>query len=187
MKTLLLSTLLACAGLLWAAEGPQATTAMPRQKITTFLWFDDDAEEAVRFYTSLFPDSRILEESRWGDGGPLPKGTLMSARFRLAGQELMALNGGPLYHFSEAISLLVDCADQDEIDRLWAKLTADGGEPGRCGWLKDKYGLSWQIVPTVLGELIQGPDPVGRKQAVEAMLQMQKLDIAKLQQAYDRR
>jgi predicted 3-demethylubiquinone-9 3-methyltransferase (glyoxalase superfamily) len=112
------------------------------QKITPFLWFDDQAEEAARYYASIFPDSKVLEEARTG-----PKGKLISARFRLAGQELMALNGGPMYSFTEAISLFVSCEGQEEVDDLWAKLTAGGGTPGRCGWLKDRYGLSWQVIP----------------------------------------
>ena len=196
MKIILSSLLLAVASTLLAPQHSPTTThpqdpgtpAMTnKQKITTFLWFDDRAEEAVRFYTSLFADSKILTESRWGEGGPVPKGTLMSARFRLAGQEFMALNGGPMYHFTEAISLYVDCEDQAEIDRLWAKLTADGGEPGRCGWLKDKFGLSWQIIPSTLGAMLQDKDPAKAMRAAEAMMQMQKLDIAKLKQAHEGR
>jgi predicted 3-demethylubiquinone-9 3-methyltransferase (glyoxalase superfamily) len=163
---------------------PRAMSA--RQKITTFLWYDDDAEEAVRFYTSIFKGSKVLEESRWGEGGPLPEGTLMTARFQLAGQEFMALNGGPMDRFTEAISLLVDCESQHEVDGLWEKL-GEGGEPGRCGWLKDRYGLSWQIIPSVLGEMMGDKDPAKAKRVVEAMLQMDKLDIARLQKAYDGR
>ncbi|HEX6810740.1 MAG TPA: VOC family protein [Planctomycetota bacterium] len=160
---------------------------MTKQKITTFLWFDNNAEEAIRFYMSIFEDSKILSEARWGEGGPVPKGTLMTARFQLAGQEFMALNGGPLYRFTEAISLYVDCATQPEVDELWAKLTAGGGEPGRCGWLKDKFGLSWQVIPSVLGPLMSDKDPAKSKRVAEAMLQMNKLDIKRLQQAYDGR
>jgi predicted 3-demethylubiquinone-9 3-methyltransferase (glyoxalase superfamily) len=154
------------------------------QKITTFLWFDDDAEEAIRFYTSLFPDSKVLEQSRWGEGGPVPAGTLMTARFQLAGQEFMALNGGPTFHFTEAISLFVTCADQAEVDRLWDKLTADGGEESQCGWLKDKYGLSWQIVPAGFLELVTDPDPVKAARAMQSMMTMQKLDLEKLRKAH---
>jgi predicted 3-demethylubiquinone-9 3-methyltransferase (glyoxalase superfamily) len=161
--------------------------AMPAtQKITTFLWFDDDAEEAVRFYCSLFPDSQVLSESRWGPGGPVPAGTLMTARFRLAGQQFMALNGGPQHRFTEAVSLLVDCRDQAEIDTLWERLTAGGGEPGQCGWLKDRWGLSWQIVPSCLPELLGGNDPARAGRVAQAMMDMHKLDIAKLKEAHGR-
>jgi len=158
-----------------------------KQKITTFLWFDHEAEEAVHFYLSIFKDSKILAESRWGEGAPLPKGTLMTASFQLAGQEFLALNGGPQYRFTEAISLLVNCETQAEVDELWEKLCADGGEPGQCGWLKDKYGLSWQVVPTVLGKMMADKDPARAKRVTEAMMQMEKLDIRRLQAAYDKR
>jgi predicted 3-demethylubiquinone-9 3-methyltransferase (glyoxalase superfamily) len=157
-----------------------------RQKITTFLWFDHEAEEAVRFYLSIFKNSKLLSETRWGEGGPAPKGSLMTARFQLEGQEFMALNGGPQYRFTEAISLLVNCETQKEVDELWEKLGA-GGQPGRCGWLKDRYGLSWQIVPTVLGELLQDPDPVRARRVADAMMQMDKLDLQRLRQAGDGR
>jgi predicted 3-demethylubiquinone-9 3-methyltransferase (glyoxalase superfamily) len=167
-------------------QEPGASAMRPKQKITTFLWYDDDAEEAVRLYTSIFKDSKVLEQTRWGEGGPLPKGALMTARFRLAGQEFMALNGGPMYRFTEAVSLLVDCESQQEVDELWEKLGA-GGEPGRCGWLKDRYGLSWQIIPSVLGKMLGDEDPAKAKRVVDAMMQMGKLDIARLQQAYDGR
>jgi predicted 3-demethylubiquinone-9 3-methyltransferase (glyoxalase superfamily) len=176
---------------LWCAAAPlpfsqDTRAAMPamQQKITTFLWFDDDAEEAIRFYGSLFPDAKVLEQSRWGEGGPLPKGTLMAATFQLAGQQFMALNGGPKYRFNEAISLFVACEDQREIDRLWAALTADGGEPGRCGWLKDKYGLSWQLAPRSLAAMLADPDPAKARAVGAAMLQMDKLDLAKLRAAH---
>ncbi len=157
------------------------------QKITTFLWFDHEAEEAIHFYLSIFKDSKILAETRWSEGGPFPKGTLMTANFQLAGQEFMALNGGPQFRFTEAISLLVNCETQSEVDELWEKLCAGGGEPGQCGWLKDKYGLSWQIVPTVLGKMLGDKDPARAKRVAEAMLQMGKLDIRRLQAAYDKR
>ncbi len=190
MRALLLSVLFAATGLLLAPVGPDpihhnptTQTMAARQKITTFLWFDDDAEAAVRFYTSLFPASKVLAETRWGDGGPVPAGTLMTAKFTLAGQEFLALNGGPQFHFTEAISLMVDCQDQAEIDRLWAKLTADGGEESMCGWLKDKYGLSWQLVPASLPEMLSDPRRGGRVGA--AMMQMHKLDLAALQRAFD--
>jgi predicted 3-demethylubiquinone-9 3-methyltransferase (glyoxalase superfamily) len=157
-----------------------------RQKITTFLWFDNNAEEAATFYTSIFPDSKILSVSRYGDAGPGPKGSVMTIKFQLAGQEFVALNGGPHFKFTEAISLLVNCDSQKEVDELWGKLTA-GGEEVQCGWLKDKFGLSWQIVPTRLFELMQDPDPAKSKRVTEAMLQMKKIDVGRLEQAYGRR
>jgi predicted 3-demethylubiquinone-9 3-methyltransferase (glyoxalase superfamily) len=153
-------------------------------KITPYLWFDDDAEEALSFYASIFPDAKVLGTTRWGEGGPVPAGTLMLARFRLAGQEFLALNGGPMYRFNEAISLFVSCADQAEIDRYWKALTADGGEPGRCGWLKDKFGLSWQIVPRELGALMSDPDPAKAGRVGAALLTMDKLDLGKLRAAH---
>lgn len=152
------------------------------QKITTYLWFDQQAEEAAQFYTSLFPDSKILEVQRYGEAGPGPKGQAMIVKFRLAGQEFLALNGGPHFRFTEAISLLVSCRDQQEVDELWEKLTA-GGAPSQCGWLKDRYGLSWQIIPAVLPELLGDPDPARAQRAMQAMLGMQKIDIAQIQQA----
>jgi predicted 3-demethylubiquinone-9 3-methyltransferase (glyoxalase superfamily) len=158
-----------------------------KQKITTFLWFDDNAEEAMNFYVSVFKDSKILEIARYGDAGPGPKGTVMCGTFQLEGQQFMALNGGPHFKFTEAISLLVNCDTQAEVDELWKKLTADGGEPSQCGWLKDKFGLSWQIVPGVLGQMLQDKDPKKSQRVMEAMLQMSKLDIAKLKQAYEQR
>ena len=161
--------------------------AMKKQKITTFLWFDDDAEEAIRFYCSIFPDSKVLAETRWGEGGPAPAGTLMTAAFQLAGQEFMCLNGGPAFRFNEAISLLVHCNTQREIDDMWAKLTAGGGEPGQCGWLKDKYGLSWQVVPDALPEMMGDKDPARARRVSAAMMQMGKLDLAALKKAYDGR
>lgn len=152
------------------------------QKISPFLWFDDKAEEAANFYTSIFKNSKILTVSRYGDGAPAPKGSVMSVTFLLDGQEFMALNGGPLFKFSEAISFFVHCETQQEIDDLWEKLST-GGEKQRCGWLKDKYGLSWQIVPAVLGKLLNQSDPEKSKKVMEAMLKMNKLDINGLQQA----
>ena len=154
------------------------------QKITPFLWFDDQAEEAVNFYTSLFKNSKIVSVSRYGEGAPKPAGTAMTVNFQLEGQDFIALNGGPEYHFTEAISLYVDCKTQAEVDLLWGKLTK-GGEEGPCGWLKDKYGLSWQIVPTVLGQLLQDKNAAKAQSVLNAMLQMRKLDIAKLKLAYD--
>ena len=154
------------------------------QKITPFLWFDSQAEEAANFYVSIFKNSKILGVSRYGEAGPGSAGTVLTVTFQLDGQEFTALNGGPHFTFSEAISLYVDCESQEEVDELWAKLTA-GGEESMCGWLKDKYGLSWQIVPRVLLELMQDKDPVKAKRVTEAMLQMRKIDIRALQQAYE--
>ena len=152
------------------------------QKITTFLTFADRAEEAVHLYTSVFPNSRVLGTSRYGDGAPRPKGTFMSASFELEGQEFVALNGGPSFAFAEGISLLVSCETQDEIDALWEKLS-EGGEKGRCGWLTDCFGVSWQIVPRVLSELLGDPDPAEAARTMRAMLAMSKLDIAALRDA----
>jgi len=154
------------------------------QKITPFLWFDTQAEEAARFYCSVFKNSKITDISRYEPGSPRPAGTAMSVTFTLDGQEFMALNGGPEFKFTEAISLFVHCETQAEVDELWTKLTA-GGEEVQCGWLKDKYGLSWQIVPEGLGECLGGPDANGSRRAMQAMLQMKKLDIGKLRQAYN--
>jgi predicted 3-demethylubiquinone-9 3-methyltransferase (glyoxalase superfamily) len=148
------------------------------QKITTFLWFNDKAEEAANFYVSLFKNSKILNVSRSGE-------SVMMATFELEGQQFMALNGGPRFPFTEAISLFVNCETQQEVDGFWNKLTADGGKESQCGWLKDKFGLSWQIIPNALMKLMSGPDPAKSKRVMEAMLQMKKIDIAKLQQAYD--
>jgi predicted 3-demethylubiquinone-9 3-methyltransferase (glyoxalase superfamily) len=165
----------------------QAPPMKTAQKIVTFLWFDKEAEDAVRFYTAIFKDGKVESETRWGEGGPLPKGTLMSAKFRLAGQEFMALNGGPAPKFTDAISLFVSCESQEEIDSYWEKLTAGGGKPGPCGWLVDKFGVSWQVVPVQLGELLFAKDPEKAKRVGAAMMQMSKLDIRRLQQAYDGR
>ena len=157
-----------------------------KQKITTFLWFDNNAEEAAKFYTSIFKNSKIVNVARYGDAGPGPKGSVMTVNFRLEGQEFIALNGGPQFKFTEAISLMVNCDSQKEVDELWSKLTAGGGEESMCGWLKDKFGLSWQIVPTRLFELLQDPDPKRAKRVMEAMLQMRKIDIARLEEARSR-
>lgn len=156
------------------------------QKITPFLWFDHQAEEAARFYVSVFENSRIVGVSRYGEAGPGPKGSVMTVTFELAGQQFIALNGGPHFKFTEAISLSVDCETQDEVDTFWSKLSA-GGEESQCGWLKDKYGLSWQVNPRVLGEMLSDPDPVKSRRVMEAMLKMKKIDIARLKQAYDER
>ncbi|MFN8440802.1 MAG: VOC family protein [Caldilineaceae bacterium] len=154
------------------------------QKITTFLTYNDQAEEAVNLYTSVFPNSRILNVSRYGEGGPMPAGTAMSAEFELDGQRFMALNGGSHFTFSDGISLFVSCQTQQEVDELWDKLSA-GGDPGRCGWLKDKFGVSWQIIPTALGELLGDPNPQKAQAAMLAMLQMGKIDIAALRRAHE--
>jgi predicted 3-demethylubiquinone-9 3-methyltransferase (glyoxalase superfamily) len=153
-------------------------------KITPFLWFDNQAEEAVNLYTSIFKNSKIKEVSRYGEAGPGPAGSVMVVNFELDGQEFTALNGGPVFKFNEAVSFVVNCETQEEVDDLWEKLT-DGGEEVQCGWLKDKFGLSWQIVPTKLGELMGDPDPVKAQRVTQAMLQMKKLDIAGLQRAYE--
>lgn len=148
------------------------------QKITPFLWFDNNAEEAINFYVSIFKDSKVLSTT------PGPNGTIMSATFQLEGQEFYALNGGPMFKFTEAISLFVNCETQEEVDDLWEKLSA-GGEKSRCGWLKDKFGLSWQIIPTALGRLMGDKDPVKAGRVMQAMMQMSKIDIKALQQAYN--
>ena len=155
-----------------------------QKKITTFLTFDDRAEEAVDFYTSIFPNSRIVSERRYGPAGPGPEGSLMTASFELDGQEFMALNGGPSFSFAQGISLFVDCEDQAEVDEYWEKLTADGGEPGPCGWLTDRFGVSWQIVPRRLIELLGDEDPEKANRAMEAMLRMGKIEVAELEAAY---
>jgi len=156
------------------------------QKITPFLWFDGKAEEAMNFYVSIFKNSKTGRITRYGEGGPSPKGTVMSATFQLDGQEFMALNGGPQFTFSPAISFFVNCKTQEEVDELWEKLS-EGGEKLRCGWLKDKYGLSWQIIPSALGEMLGDTDPEKSKRVMQAMLQMNKIDIKSLKQAYEQR
>jgi predicted 3-demethylubiquinone-9 3-methyltransferase (glyoxalase superfamily) len=153
------------------------------QKIYPFLWFDNQAEEAVTLYTSLFKNSKIGSVARYGDAGPGPKGSVMVMDFEIEGQKFSALNGGPIYHFTPAISLFVNCESQEEVDHLWENLS-QGGEKGQCGWLTDKYGLSWQIVPTVLGQLMSDPDPEKAGRVTQAMLKMTKLDIAELKRAY---
>jgi predicted 3-demethylubiquinone-9 3-methyltransferase (glyoxalase superfamily) len=155
------------------------------QKITPFLWFDGKAEEAMNFYVSVFKNSKVGKVTRYGEGGPGPKGTVMSATFQLDGQDFFALNGGPQFTFSPAISFFVNCETQQEVDELWEKLSA-GGEKERCGWLKDKYGLSWQIIPSALGKMLQDKDAEKSKRVMQAMLQMSKIDINGLKQAYDR-
>jgi predicted 3-demethylubiquinone-9 3-methyltransferase (glyoxalase superfamily) len=155
------------------------------QKISPFLWYDGKAEEAASLYTSVFKNSRIVSVSRYGEGAPQPKGTVMSVTFELEGLEFIALNGGPHFTFTPAISLFVKCETQAEVDELWDRLTADGGEKSRCGWLKDKFGVSWQIIPTALGRMLQDKDPARSRRVMGAMLQMDKIDIAALQRAYD--
>jgi predicted 3-demethylubiquinone-9 3-methyltransferase (glyoxalase superfamily) len=154
------------------------------QKITPFLWFDDQAEEAARFYVSLFEDSEITDVTRYPEGSPGEPGAVMTVSFRIAGQEFTALNGGPQFPFTEAISLYVHCKDQDEVDRFWSQLT-EGGEESQCGWLKDRFGLSWQVVPAGMEELFADPDPKRADRAMQAMLKMKKLDIAELRRAAD--
>jgi Uncharacterized protein conserved in bacteria len=153
------------------------------QKITPFLWFDGKAEEAMHFYVSIFKNSKVGAITRYGDAGPGPKGTVMVVTFQLDGQEFIALNGGPQFTFSPAISFVVNCETQEEVDAFWEKLS-EGGEKLQCGWLRDKYGLSWQIVPTVLGEMMQDKDAEKSQRVMKAMLQMTKLDIKRLKQAY---
>jgi len=153
------------------------------QKITPFLWFDGKAEEAMNLYISIFKNSKILSVTRYGEAGPGPKGTVMTAKFELNGQEFVALNGGPQFTFTEAISFVVNCETQQEVDELWEKLSA-GGQKSRCGWLKDKYGLSWQVVPTALVEMLQDKDAKKSNRVMQAMLQMNKIDIETLRRAY---
>lgn len=154
------------------------------EKITTCLWFDNQAEEAAEFYVSVFGDGKVLDVARYGEGGPGPAGQAIMVRFEIGDRTFTALNGGPAFTFSEAVSFVVDCASQEDVDRYWAALS-QGGSEGQCGWLKDRYGVSWQIIPSVLGELLGGPDPAGSQRAMQAMLAMHKLDIAALQKAYD--
>lgn len=156
------------------------------QKITPFLWFDNNAEEAVNHYLLIFKNSEIVTVVRYGDAGPGPKGSVMTIAFQLEGQDFIALNGGPIFKFTEAISLSVDCKTQQEVDELWEKLS-DGGQKGQCGWLKDKFGLSWQINPSVLVEMLQDKDAEKSKRVMQAMLQMGKIDIARLRQAYEQK
>jgi predicted 3-demethylubiquinone-9 3-methyltransferase (glyoxalase superfamily) len=154
------------------------------QKITPFLWFDGNAEEAMNLYISIFPNSKVLSVTRYGDAGPGPKGTVMSATFELDGQVFYALNGGPQFKFTPAISFFVNCETQAEVDELWDKLSS-GGRKDRCGWLQDKYGLSWQIIPSALGKLLGDKDPKKSANVMKAMLQMNKIEIAGLQEAYE--
>jgi predicted 3-demethylubiquinone-9 3-methyltransferase (glyoxalase superfamily) len=153
-------------------------------KITPFLWFDDKAEEAMNFYISIFKNSKVLNISRYGKDAPYPEGTVFLVTFQLDGQEVMALNAGPKFKFTEALSMYVNCENQAEVDELWEKLS-EGGEKSQCGWLKDKFGLSWQIVPTALGELMNDKDPEKAKRVMQAMLKMDKIEIKGLQRAYE--
>lgn len=155
------------------------------QKITPFLWFNDNGEEAMNFYVSVFKNAKVEGVSRYGEAGPGPVGTVMVATFQLEGQKFMALNGGPAFPFTPAISLVVDCETQEEVDELWAKLVADGGQEQECGWLTDKFGLSWQIVPRILSELMMDPDPEKATRVMQAMLQMKKIDMEALKRAYE--
>lgn len=154
------------------------------QKITPFLWFDNNAEEAMNFYVSVFKNSKVKTVSRYSDAGPGPKGSVMTAEFEIDGQEFVALNGGPRFKFTEAISFVVNCSTQDEVDYYWEKLSEGGGEKSRCGWLKDKFGLWWQVVPTILAELASDPDPEKSGRVMQAMLKMDKIEIEPLKRAH---
>ncbi len=153
-------------------------------KITPFLWFDHQAEQAANFYVSIFKNSKILGVTRYGPAGPRPQGSVMTVAFELDGQPFVALNGGPHFKFTEATSFLVACQTQEEVDEFWRRLS-EGGQEGQCGWLKDMYGLSWQVTPRILGQMLSDPDPAKSKRVMAAMLQMKKIDIGRLQQAYD--
>lgn len=155
------------------------------QKITPFLWFDSEAEEAAKFYVSIFKNSRIVTVTHYGDAGPRPKGTVMTVEFQLEGLDFVALNGGPEFKFTEAVSFTVSCTNQDEVDYFWCKLSGDGGQTGPCGWLKDKYGLSWQVTPRILVDMLQDKDSARAQRVMTSMMQMEKIDIAQLQHAYD--
>jgi len=155
------------------------------QKITPYLWFDTEAEEAAEFYVSLFGDSKILEVTHYGEAGPRPAGMVLTVSFMLEGQEYTALNGGPEFPFTEAVSFSVDCEDQEEVDRLWSRLLEGGGVESQCGWIKDRFGLSWQIIPHALPRLLNDPDPARAQRAMAAMLQMGKIDVATLEKAAD--
>jgi predicted 3-demethylubiquinone-9 3-methyltransferase (glyoxalase superfamily) len=154
------------------------------QKITTCLWFDNQAQPAAEFYSSVFKNSKVKDVVRYGDAGPGPKGEVMVVIFELDGREFMGLNGGPLFKFNEAISLVIHCEDQAEIDHFWEKLTAEGGQESQCGWLKDKFGLSWQVVPSIIGQLLTG-DPERTNRVMVAVMKMKKLDLQKMKDAYD--
>lgn len=153
------------------------------QKITPCLWFDTQAEEAVQFYTSVIRDAKIGGITRYGEGAPMPSGTVLTVRFTIQGQEFLALNGGPMFTFSHAVSFIINCETQEEVDTYWEKLS-EGGEKEQCGWLKDRYGLSWQVVPAALGRMMEDPDPERASRVMQAMMPMQKIDIAALEAAY---
>jgi predicted 3-demethylubiquinone-9 3-methyltransferase (glyoxalase superfamily) len=153
------------------------------QKIKPFLWFNDNAEEAVKFYVSVFKNAKTGAVQRWGEGGPGKPGSVLTAAFTIGDLEFIALNGGPQFQFNNAVSFVIPCDSQAELDEMWAKLTGDGGEEVQCGWLKDKFGLAWQVVPTNISELLQGKDAEGGKRAMQAMMQMKKLEIAELKRA----
>ena len=155
------------------------------QKIIPFLWFDGKAEEAIKLYTSVFKNSKVINITYWADGGPFPKGQVMNGSFELDGQQFYAFDAGPMFKFTEATSFYINCETQEEIDHFWNKLTADGGQESRCGWVKDKFGLSWQIVPPILGQLLGDQDRSKAGRAMQAMLQMNKIIIADLQKAFD--
>lgn len=157
------------------------------QKITPMLWYDGQAEEAANFYCSVFKNSRVTKVSRYGESGPGAKGSVMVAEFEIAGQKFTALNGGPQFKFNESVSFVIWCESQDEVDYYWEKLTADGGQESMCGWLKDKYGLSWQVTPIQLFELVQNEDPAKSQRAMQAMMQMRKIDIGKLEEAVNQK
>jgi predicted 3-demethylubiquinone-9 3-methyltransferase (glyoxalase superfamily) len=157
---------------------------MSLQKITPFLWFEHQAEDAAKLYTSIFPNSRIVKAVRGGEQGPVPPGAVLTIEFELEGQRFVGLNGGPMFKFTEAVSFVVSCESQEEVDNYWEKLTADGGAPSQCGWLKDKFGLSWQIVPTALPKYLSDPDPAKARRVMQAMMTMKKLDIAAFERAY---
>ncbi len=159
---------------------------MTQQKITPFLWFDGQAEAAAKFYVSVFRNAKILATARYGEAGPGPKGSVMTVVFELDGQRFIGLNGGPQFRFSEAVSFMIDCKTQEEVDYYWEKLSA-GGQQQPCGWLKDRYGLSWQVVPSALGEMMSDPDATKSRRVMEAMLKMHKLDLAGLRRAYESR
>jgi predicted 3-demethylubiquinone-9 3-methyltransferase (glyoxalase superfamily) len=151
--------------------------------ITPFLWFDDNLEEAIELYTSIFPDTKVGKMTRYGDAGPMPKGTVMTANFELQGQSFIGLNAGPHFKFNEAVSFYVRCKNQEEVDYYWSRLTANGGEESQCGWLKDKFGLSWQIVPEALERWLSETDPAKANRAMQAMLKMKKIDVAAIERA----
>lgn len=155
------------------------------QTISTFLWFDGNAEEAATLYTSLIPDSRITHVARWGDGGPAPKGTVMTVAFDLGGQRFTAINGGPHYKLTPAVSVVISCETQAEIDRYWDALLSGGGKPSRCGWLEDRFGLSWQVIPSTIGQLLGDSDPARAGRVGQALMAMVKLDVAALERARD--